>query len=287
MRSVVVPRWLGVAAALSVACSSRDAVPDSAAVTVAPTVVNVSANDSTIEAPDTLSAGFITVRLVNHGTEGHGATLVRLGDGKTLPEYLDAYDEANRIRGPRPAWASFHGGAAVLPGAEAAAATLYLEPGNYAWVCFVPGPDGRVHLRDRRQAHAFVVVPRGEVPAPAPPEPTISVRMVDFGYELSGPVAAGKHLIQVTNAGVEPHHTILFRLAPGKALDDFKAWVANQMQGEGPAEFVGALAEQTGGTRAWLEVDLAAGNYVLVCLVAGRDEEPHMAKGMIQQIQVE
>jgi hypothetical protein len=253
---------------------------------VPPPVITVTATDYAFEAPNTVTAGFTTFRIENQGDQMHGATVVRLESGRTLPEYIAAYGEANRTRGARPAWAKFLGGSVALPHSEGRA-TLYLEPGNYAWVCFVPGPDGILHLLKHNQALAFEVRPGSvKTPAPSAPEPTVTLRMLDYTFQLSAPLTLAKHVIRVENVGAEPHHALLFKLVPGKTMDDFQAWMQNNMQGEAPSTFVGAMAELSTRTEAYFEVDLSAGEYLLVCLVAGRDEVPHNAKGMIQLIRV-
>lgn len=269
------------------ACAGGGEGPPVSTGATPPGEVTITATDSTLEAPDTLPAGFIAARLVNHGTQPHAATLVRLDDGRNLPEYIAAYREANRTKTPRPSWATFHGGPAAMLSHGEGHAILHLEPGDYAWVCFVPGPDGVSHLIAHQQAHAFVVRASDGTAAVPPPGATMSLRMVDFGYELGAALKAGRQLIRVENAGVEPHHTLVFKLLPGKTIDDFHAWIGNNMQGEEPAAFVSAMAEQSAGTEAWLDLDLTAGDYVLVCLVAGQDEVPHVANGMIQSVHVE
>jgi hypothetical protein len=252
----------------------------------APPVVTIIATDYGYEAPDTVPAGLNVFRLVNHGDQMHAATIVRLEAGKTLPDYVEAYREANRTRGARPAWAKFRGGPAAVMHGEGNA-TVYLEPGNYAWVCFVPGPDGVSHLLEHNQAHAFVVRPRTEnTPAPGAPEPSVSLRMVDYSFQLSAPLKVGRNVIRVYNTGADPHHVLLFKLTAGKTIQHFQAWLQKHMQGEAPCTYVGAMGELSTGAEAYLDVDLTAGEYVLVCLITGRDEVSHAAKGMIQQIRV-
>ena len=51
-----------------------------------PPVVTLTATDHAYEAPETVPAGFTVFRLVNRGDEFHGATIVRLEGGRTLPE---------------------------------------------------------------------------------------------------------------------------------------------------------------------------------------------------------
>jgi hypothetical protein len=287
MRSLTIPLAAFILTTASgSACARRDEAPSADTAARQPAALTITATDYAFDAPDTVPAGLTTVRLVNHGDQPHAASLVRLEAGRTLPEYIQAYREANRTKGPRPEWASFHGGPSALVAHSEGNATLYLEPGNYAWVCFVPGPSGIVHLLEHRQAHGFVVQPGSGETATSAPVPTGSIRMLDFSLELSAPIKAGRHVIRVENAGVEPHHVLLFKLAPGKSMEDVQAWMQSNMQGEPPAAPAGAMAEMSAGTEAWFELDLPAGDYVLVCLVAGRDEVPHIAKGMIQHIRV-
>lgn len=280
---------LAAVAALGSACQGggNDAIGEGVA--AAHKVLIVTTTDHAFEAPDTVAAGFTVVRIVNHGREPHAATLVRLDDRKTLPEYLEAYAEANRTGGQRPDWARFLGGTvSFVPPQSEGTVTLNLEPGNYAWVCHVPDSDGTLHVLGRDQAHAFVVLPStGDAPASSAPEATVSLRMLDFGYTLSAPLSAGRNVIRVENVGVEPHHVLLFKLGPGRTVEHFQKWIQNSMQGEAPSTFVGAMAELSTGAAGYLEVDLPPGEYVLICLIAGRDEVPHFVKGMIQHVLVE
>ena len=276
----IMSAWPIAAVVLAPACTGNREVT-----TTESPVVTIIATDYAYEAPDTVLAGFIVFRIANHGDQAHAATVVRLEAGRTLPEYLEAYGEANRTRGPRPTWAKFLGGPAALTRGEGNA-TLHLEPGNYALVCFVPGPTGVSHLLEHKQAHAFVVRPAsGDAPAPSAPVPTVSLRMLDYSFELSAPLQAGKNVIRVENVGIDPHHAILFKLATGKTMEDYQAWTQN-MQGEPPGAYVSAMAELSTDSEAFFEVDLSAGEYVLVCLIAGRDEVLHVAKGMIQHIRI-
>jgi hypothetical protein len=220
-------------------------------------------------------------------TRLHGATIVRLEAGRTLPEYIDAYGVAQRTGGVRPVWAKFLGGPYAPPHAESNA-TVYLKPGSYAWVCFVPGRDDIAHLLTHKQAHAFVVRPSRErrTPASSAPELTASLRLLGYSFQFGEPLTPGKHTIQVENVGVEPHHVLMFKLAPGKTMDDYQAWMQKNMQGEPPVTFAGAMAELSTGAGAYLDVDLSAGDYVLVCLITGRDAVSHAAKGMVQHIRI-
>jgi len=274
------------ASAFVLGCAPRDDAPRSASAGAAANEVTVTATDYALDAPDTMPAGWTTVRLVNDGEQPHAAVLLRLEAGRTVREYIEAYGEAVRTRGPRPAWATAHGGAMAIPHGEASA-IVHMEAGDYAWVCFVPAPDGSAHMVQHGEAHEFVVRPyTGDAPAPSAPEPTATLRMLDYAFELDTTPRAGRQTIRVENAGLEQHHVLFFELMPERTMAEFNAWLQTGMQGEAPASLVAAMAGLSAGAEAYLEVDLTPGEYVLVCLVAGRDEVPHTAKGMIRRVRV-
>jgi hypothetical protein len=282
----ITPAWPIAAAVVVAAGDGSSLAPDAQTKAGAPAVVTITATDYAYEAPATVTAGVNVFRLVNHGDQVHAATIVRLDAGKTVTDYIDAYREAHLIRGARPTWATFRGGPVAIMHGEGSV-TLSLEPGNYAWVCFVPGPDGVSHLLKHNQVHAFAVRPRsGDTPAPSVPKPTVTLRMLDYSFELSAPIKAGRHVIRVDNLGADYHHVLLFRLTTGKTMQDVQGWMRTRMEGEAPAAFVAAVGELSTGTDAYLEVDLTAGDYVLLCVITGRDQVTHDAKGMVQQIRV-
>src|SRR5690606_14122239 len=95
---------------------------------------------------------------------------------------------------------------------------------------------------------------------------------------------AGRQTIRVENAGLEQHHVLFFELMPERTLEDFNVWLRTGMQGEAPASLVAAMAGLSAGAEAYLEVDLTPGEYVLVCLVAVRDEVPNIVKGIIRRV---
>src|SRR5690606_9944383 len=102
------------------------------------------ATDFSFDGPDTAPAGLTTVSMVNNGTELHHIALIRLDDGHTMAELFEAMSAGP---GPLPEWAIEVGGpSAAGPGGQIAA-TVPLEEGNYAVLCFIPSPaDGMPHI---------------------------------------------------------------------------------------------------------------------------------------------
>ena len=59
-----------------------------------PNVVTITATDYAFGVPDTIPAGLTTFRLANQGKELHHASLVRLGQGKTVADFQAGLEAA-------------------------------------------------------------------------------------------------------------------------------------------------------------------------------------------------
>jgi hypothetical protein len=271
--------------AVAVACTAEKTRARTGAAS-APPVVTVTATDYAFEAPDTIEAGFTTFELVNNGDQGHMAHLIKLEGGRTLDDFLVAYNEAFRTKGPRPPWATRLGGPGVAGPHGRSNATHNLAPGSYAWVCLMNVPDGVPHVVKAGMAKPFVVRARNrEAAPPTAPEAGVVIQLVDYAFRISAPLTAARHMIRVENTGAEPHEVGLLKLEPGKTMQDFEAWVRN-LQGPPPASLVGGVASFVANTDAYFEVDLTPGDYVLLCLVTAPDGRSHAEHGMIQHIRV-
>jgi hypothetical protein len=268
---------------LVTACSAGRDTPRTAA---APPVITLTAVDYAFEAPDTIEAGFTTFRLVNHGSQLHMAQLIKLEGGRTLDDFLVAYAEAFRTTGPRPPWAPRSGGPGAADPGGGSNATQYLEPGSYAWICIMNVPDGIPHVVKARMAKAFAVrAASGEAAPRAAPEASVAIRLIDYTFSISGLLTVGRHLIRVENAGAEPHEVGLLKLAQGKTMQKFEAWIQNP-QGPPPANPVGGLSSLAPNLEAYFEVDLTPGDYVLLCFVTAPDGRPHTEHGMIHHMRI-
>ena len=280
---------LGAALALAVVltgCKSDrpSAEPAASADTdkAAPRVVTVTAADFSFEAPAQIPAGATTFRLVNNGTELHQAQLVRLEDGKTLKDL----GQAMKSHGPPPSWVKFVGGPnGIAPGQEANA-TAVLAPGQYAYLCFIPSADGQIHV-SKGMVRPFEVTAGSLASATDFPAADVTIKLVDYGFESSEPLTAGRRTIMVENAGPQAHELVLLRLAPGKTAEDFGKWAETGMKGPPPAEPLGGVVALDQGGRGTFEVNLTPGDYGLICFVPDKkDGKPHLAHGMMKNLKV-
>jgi plastocyanin len=245
--------------------------------------ITVTATDFAFEGPATIAAGPTTVRLVNTGKELHQVQLIKIEQGKTLGDVAQALKQG----GPPPEWIKFVGGPnGIAPGQEAQA-TSVLTPGSYAYMCFIPSPDGVMHAA-KGMARPFQVTSASYAAAAAQPEPDVTVKLVDYDFQSSEPLTPGRHTIMVENAGPQPHELVLLKLAPGKKVEDFAGWAEHGMKGPPPAEPIGGVTILDNGGRGSFTADLAAGEYGLICFVPdAKDGKPHLAHGMMKNFKVE
>ncbi len=245
-----------------------------------PNVVTFTAKDFVFEGPTEIPAGVTTIQLVNQGPELHHATLVKLEEGRTGSDYIQAL----RPGAPPPAWAQTLGGPNAPAPGESANATQTLEAGSYAFVCFIPSPDGTPHFA-KGMVHNFRVTPTSTASA-AEPQADIVMRLDDYKFELSRPITAGTHTFRVENVGPQHHEIQLVQLAPGKTAKDVIQWV-HAPKGPPPGKPLGGIAGTDPNTHAYFTANITPGEYALICFLPDhKDGKEHYEHGMVQQITV-
>ncbi len=273
-------------AAVTVATSSTNYAADSSdepSTMTAPTakarVVRVTGEDFKFDSPDVLPAGLTEFRFLNKGPSIHHMALLKLAGGKTTDDLVGALAKP----GPLPSWAKEMGGPnAPDPGVEANA-TLMLEPGNYAVICFVD-LGGPPHFMKGMVRPLRVVPATG--PSAAKPRVDVTATLVDYGFKLSSPIRPGNRTIRVHNAGPQPHEVELVQLASGASVGDFMKWM-DTMKGPPPGKALGGIAGLESGMSQYFSADFVPGSYALICFLPDKkDGKPHFVHGMMQQIEV-
>ena len=280
---------LAVLAGLALASCRSDKPPAAAAgapdtttavASAAPAAVTVVTTDFAFDAPAELPAGLTTFRLVNRGPQIHHIQLVKLGEGKTMDDFMAAL----KAGGPPPKWISMEGGPNPSELGDTSITTVTLQPGNYAMVCFVPGPDGIPHIA-KGMARPLTVT-AGAGATAAEPEADVVMKLVDYDFELSKPIPAGRHTIRVDNAGPQEHEVVIVKLDAEKEPIDFAKW-GEKMVGKPPGTLHGGVSGIMPGGKAFLEVDLAPGEYGLICFVPdSKDGKGHYRHGMAKKVTV-
>jgi hypothetical protein len=190
-----------------------------------------------------------------------------------------------KTHGPPPSWLKFVGGPnGVAPGQQSNS-TSVLEPGQYAYICYIPSPDGVAHAA-KGMVRPFEVIAASSNAARSQPETDVTIKLADYDFQSSQPLAAGKQRILVENMGPQAHELVLVKLAPGKTVEDFATW-AESMKGPPPAEPVGGVGALEKGMRGAFTADLTAGDYGLICFVPdAKDGKMHLVHGMMKNIKV-
>jgi hypothetical protein len=247
-----------------------------------PAAVTVTASDYAFQAPDSMAAGAVTVQLVNHGKELHQAQLIRLEQGKTLADVAQVLKSGGAI----PSWIKFVGGPnGIAPGQETQA-TAVLPPGHYAYICLIPSPDGVIHAA-KGMARPFTVTEASSTAASQMPTADVTIKLVDYDFQPSQPLKAGRQRIMVENAGPQPHEVVLLKLAPGKTTEDFGMWAERGMKGPPPAQPLGGVTLLDKGARGSFTADLTPGDYGFICFYPDqKDGKPHLAHGMMKNFKV-
>lgn len=222
--------------------SSRTAPPD---VRLPGRVVDVSAGEFFLRAPDTIRAGLTTFRLHQVGeiltnpekvraenlapaTPDHDPTrafhmlwVVRLDAGRTVDEWYKA-----QVRGEPTPWSINLGGPANTDPPRTSNATMVLEPGTYALVCHVGSARA-----DKNRSHLLkgmfrqLTVVRSRSPRVAVPRPDVVARISSGGrIQLSGPVRKGRQVIRVINESSQRYEFIMVRVKEGRTAEEVVTW---------------------------------------------------------------
>ena len=282
LKIIPVVLFLGAAAFVSTS-NLRDARADAA---LEVRVITVRAKEFAFDMPKSIPAGPTTFRLVNDGKEFHHLSLIKLEQGKTLADFTEAVKS-----GKPPEWAVAVGGPnAAVPG-QTIAATMNLEAGEYVAICFIPSPGEQAPHAMKGMIAPLTVTAGGVTQAGATmapdPKPDLHLVMKEYGYQFSKPVTAGKHTIHVMNEGAQDHEAVMLRMAPGKHVSDFNAWLMGNMQGPPPATTIDGIAGMATGRTATFTADFAPGTYAIICFVGDKnDGKSHAEHGMTVEFEV-
>lgn len=228
------------------------------------------------------------------GAEPSGVNFLRLSGDMTadafiaqIAAYAAAGAEADAMP---PQWlyeVTLPGGPYALPG-ETVSAVIDLRAG--AWVLWGEHPGAA-------QAPVSVSV-TGSAPAHLPVvQADVQISMVEYAFVVPTPLAAGPQIVELTNAGQEPHFFTLARVPHGTTVEAGLAAffarygdpAAAPAGGLRPEELTLAFVRgtQSAGVTAWYTADLAPGTYLAVCFIPDPvNGIPHVMLGMTQIVEV-
>jgi hypothetical protein len=244
-----------------------------------PTIV-IRTTDHAFSAPATVRAGFVTVQIVNDGKDLHHAQIVRLNPGVTTAQALGALRQG--LDAFLPLVVGVGGPGLVAPGGRASVG-LTLQPGDHLLLCFVE-TDGKPHVASGMVKPLRVT---GVVAVQPAPPVAGEVALHDFRFAMPRTLD-GREPYRVVNQGVQLHEAIFLRLAPGKTVEDVKAFFSQRPpSGPPPAMPAGGVQGLSRGGVNYYYPNLSAGEYVVMCLIPDlASGKPHFELGMITAVTV-
>jgi hypothetical protein len=270
-------------------------------------VMTVMARGLSFEAPDTVSAGWVTIRFRNEAPLTHFALVERLPDSvgareqqaQVAPVFQQGMDllaagqpdSAMAAFGHLPAWFGqvvFLGGPGLTAPGRTSETTVHLDPGTYLLECYVKS-GGTFHSFNRDttawgMVHQFTVTG----PPSSAAEPTADLHLTissDSGIRMAGQPTPGRAIVAVSFLDQHPHENFvghdvhLLKVGQETDLDSVAVWMDWSHPGEldtpAPATFLGGVNEMPAGSTGYLTVDLEKGRYAWVAEVP-HVKEKHM-----------
>jgi hypothetical protein len=245
------------------ACAAAPAT--SAPVTATPAAatipeITIGASEYAFESPDQVEAGLLLITYENKGTRLHNLVVGRLKEGKTLDDFKAA--AANGGPAVVPLVDLFGGSTGAFAG-ERHQVILDLTEGSYVIFSFEHVGADPIDVA-RGMFRSLTVVARKS--AVAAPEPVAQVSVVvrdNVSFEIPSEIRAGKQTWKITNEGAIFHPLAIWRLVPGRTLADLLQFIKTYT-GTPPADKVGGVEQLSPGKRAWANLDLTPGDYVVL-----------------------
>lgn len=125
-----------------------------------------------------------------------------------------------------------------------------------------------------------------ETPAVAAAPQKVDFHAVDYAFHGPDTISAGMTAFTLTNGGKTFHHVQFVRLDSGKTVADLEA--ALKKQGPPPAWAVDVPGPNAAEPNQTVNatVDMAPGNYAVICFVDIPEKKPHFARGMVKGLTV-
>jgi hypothetical protein len=252
-----------------------------------PYVMTVTVDDYSFQAPDSIPAGLVMIQALMRGEMPHHVNIVKLDGERTAAQYVQALTPGS----PPPEWATEMGGPNPTDPGTTANAMMVLEPGNYAIICFVDIPEHVPHFA-RGMFRDLKVYERTDTTGGAYgtelPTADVTMRLVDYGFELDRELRAGRTVFRVVNDGPQVHEIFLAQLHGQTTMQQALEWISSPTPaGPPPFTALGGIAPIAVGQSNNFTANLRPGRYAFFCFIPDSgDGQPHIAHGMLREFEV-
>lgn len=234
---------------------------------------------STFTAPESAEPGVAEITLENEGEKAGDLQLIRVEGDRSPEEVVEGLGKA--MKGQAfPEWFFAAGGTGPVEAGESETVTQVLRPGTY--YAFdteggaPPSAEDAVSLEVSGEESDETV------------EADATISAFDYGFKGEG-LSAGSNEVAFENTGDEPHHIVYMPLKGDATADDVETFFKTE-KGKPPfdEEESSNTAVIEGDEAQVVDLELEKGRYVLLCFITDRKGgPPHVAKGMIDEVEVE
>ncbi len=238
--------------------------------------VTAAANGS-LEGPKQLEAGLNEITFANDGKGPADLQLIYVEGDHSLQEVEKVFQGAGEGTA-FPDWFFGGGGVGTTEPGSSRTVTQVLQPGSYYGFNTEAGA--------KPPSIAFEVT--GEEGDAELPDEEATVTASEYEFEAEGlKPGANQHVFD--NAGEQPHHVIAIPVIGNASLSQVEKFFKTE-KGKPPVDFesITSTAVLEGGTSQVTDLELKKGRYAFVCFISDREGgPPHVAKGMISEVEVE
>lgn len=237
------------------------------------------ATDAGFEAPNSVAAGLRHIVFENRGTQIHEAMLVKLPQGVSANDYVEAVKSGALF----PEGALDYSGPGLTSPGETVELWLRVDPGHYILICWNSG-----HATSTA-VHPFTV--QGTRADDAAPKEDLVLKLVDYRFDIEGNLHKGMQVIRVETPGPGMHEVDFYRLREGATVADLKRWRKEKGGDPAPADALGGVLDSHDLSRVvWLRRNFSAGRYVLHCEMPVTTDASgkltHADVGMVREVEI-
>jgi hypothetical protein len=128
--------------------------------------------------------------------------------------------------------------------------------------------------------------PKQAPPVASAPPASVTIHAMDFAFAAPSEISTGVTTFHLINDGPGLHHALFVRLDSGKTVAD----LLRSLKKPGPlpawAVYVGGPNSPDPGKESLATLDLAPGNYAMICMLDMPGGVPHFVRGMVRALTV-
>jgi len=247
---------------------------------------NQSGKEASIEAPKSIPAGLVKITFKNDGKKPADLQLVRVDGDHGPKDVLKVVSSEEGV--PTPPWLHGAGGTGFTPPGKTTTSTQVLEPGKYQ-VLDLGGQGEDAPTNASKGATTSLAVTgakkKGELPSTDG-----KITLKEYSFKAEG-LKPGPNKVTIENSGKELHHVVAAPIRPGATPADIQKFIKEEGESKGPPPLEFEKGTNTpvldAGQKQVLQLDLKPGKYELLCFISDRKGgPPHVAKGMVAQVEV-